>query len=98
MAYGGDAHGAVAGIVDAGLASRLRSLLAQVGKRRDADDNFPRLATGGTTADWRSWRIADKPPTIYHLDPASPVRFDVEAAFVGYRATLPPHVAALLAR
>ena len=85
-------------IVDPQLAARLRTLIVRARSTLDQDENFPHLTGGSTAAAWRDWRIADRKPTIYHLDPDSGVRFDVVATFAAYRAALPPHVAALLAR
>ena len=85
-------------LVDPVLAAHLGALVERARTRLDANDNLPHLAGSFASADWRSWKIADKPPTIYHLDATSPVRFDVATAFAAYAATLPPHVAALLAR
>ncbi|MGH6796774.1 MAG: DUF2252 domain-containing protein [Roseiarcus sp.] len=60
----------------------------------DKDDNFPHLVTGGEP------RIADKPPTIFHLGPKTigGRRIDFARGFALYRETLTPDRAALLDR
>lgn len=85
-------------VVDPALAARLRTLVTQAESNLDKDDNFPHLAPGATSADWRNWKIADKPPTIYHLDPGSQIRFDVAGTFAAYRSSVAPEVRALLDR
>ena len=56
------------------------------------DDNFPSLVTYGQP------RIADKPPTIFHLDPDSDPRHNINAihAFESYRRSLTPDRIALV--
>ena len=85
-------------IVDPALAAQLRALVARAKAKLDKDDNFPHLAPGAAPGDWRNWRIADKPPTIYHLDASSPVHFDAVGTFAGYRETLTPDRNALFSR
>ena len=63
-------------------------------KGLDRDDNFPHLVAGPEP------RIADKPPTIFHLRPDDDKgrRFDAKRAFWLYRATLTPERAMLIDR
>jgi uncharacterized protein (DUF2252 family) len=60
----------------------------------DRDDSFPHLVTGGEP------RIADKPPTIFHLDPKTlgGRRIDFDRGFALYRETLTPDRTVLLDR
>ena len=60
----------------------------------DRDDNFPRLVTGGEP------RIADKPPTIFHLYPKTlgGRTIDFARGFGLYRETLTPDRIALFDR
>jgi uncharacterized protein (DUF2252 family) len=60
----------------------------------DRDDNFPHLVTGGEP------RIADKPPTIFHLDPKTlgGRTIDFARGFALYRETLTPDRSVLLDR
>ncbi|HXE26169.1 MAG TPA: DUF2252 domain-containing protein [Roseiarcus sp.] len=74
-----------------------RSLLTVIrhAQRRglDRDDNFPHLVTGGEP------RIADKPPTIFHLGPKTiGRRIDFARCFALYRAALTPDRSVLLDR
>ena len=85
-------------IVDPVLAAQLRMRVERARSRLDQDDNFPHLAPGAVAGNWRAWTIVDKPPTIYHLTPASPVAFDVDRTFAAYRETLTPERAALMSR
>lgn len=82
-------------IGDPGLQSSLRSLIAKVqGKGLEKDDNFPRLASPG------EMRIADKPPTIFHLDPTAGPKHNLDATrtFETYRQIVPPDRTPLLDR
>jgi uncharacterized protein (DUF2252 family) len=58
------------------------------------DDNFPTLVTDGQP------RIADKPPTIFHLDANSDPRHNINVihAFESYRSSLTPDRIALVDR
>jgi uncharacterized protein (DUF2252 family) len=60
----------------------------------DKDDNFPHLVTGGEA------KIADKPPTIFHLKRKTlgGKEIDFARAFALYRETLTPDRAVLLDR
>ena len=60
----------------------------------DKDDNFPHLVTGGEP------RIADKPPTIFHISPKTVGgrKIDFERGFALYRETLTPDRTVLLDR
>jgi Uncharacterized protein conserved in bacteria (DUF2252) len=60
----------------------------------DKDDNFPHLVTSGEP------RIADKPPTIFHIDPKTFGGRDIDFArgFALYRETLTPDRTVLLDR
>jgi uncharacterized protein (DUF2252 family) len=60
----------------------------------DRDDNFPHLVTGGEP------RIADKKPTIFHLDPKTlgGRTIDFARGFALYRETLGPDRSVLLDR
>ena len=60
----------------------------------DKDDNFPHLVTGGEP------RIADKPPTIFHLGPKTlgGRKIDFARGFALYRETLTPDRTVLLGR
>jgi uncharacterized protein (DUF2252 family) len=60
----------------------------------DRDDNFPHLVTGGEP------RIADKPPTIFHLNPKTlgGRTIDFARGFALYRETLTPDRSVLLDR
>jgi uncharacterized protein (DUF2252 family) len=87
----------VPGVADPKLAARIRALVVRAQTNLDRDDNFPHIAPGAT-ADWSQWKIADKPPTIYHLPPDSSIRFDSDSAFSAYRETLTPDRIALLSR
>ena len=60
----------------------------------DKDDNFPHLVTGGEP------RIADKPPTIFHISPKTVGgrRIDFARGFALYRETLTPDRTVLLDR
>jgi uncharacterized protein (DUF2252 family) len=60
----------------------------------DKDDNFPHLVTGGEP------RIADKPPTIFHLRPKmiGGRKIDFARGFALYRETLTPDRTVLLDR
>ena len=68
-----------------------RKLAMIIGKARgeglEKDDNFPRLIRGRV-----SLRIADKPPTIFHLDANANAahKFDADRAFTMYRDCLGP--------
>ena len=67
-----------------------RKLAMIIGKARgeglEKDDNFPRLIRGSEL------RIADKPPTIFHLDANANAahKFDADRAFTMYRDCLGP--------
>lgn len=58
------------------------------------DDNYPHLVSGDKP------RIADRPPSIFHLDPQSDTKqtFDAERAFERYRKELPPERLVLVER
>ena len=60
----------------------------------DRDDNFPHLVTG------REPRIADKPPTIFHIGPKTlgGRKIDFARGFALYRETLTPDRTVLLDR
>jgi hypothetical protein len=60
----------------------------------DKDDNFPHLVTGGEP------RIADKPPTIFHIGPKTigGRKIDFARGFARYRETLSPDRSVLLDR
>jgi uncharacterized protein (DUF2252 family) len=60
----------------------------------DKDDNFPHLVTGDEP------RIADKPPTIFHIDPHTlgGRKIDFARGFQLYRETLTPDRTVLLDR
>jgi Uncharacterized protein conserved in bacteria (DUF2252) len=60
----------------------------------DRDDNFPHLVTG------KEPRIADKPPTIFHIDPhkLGGRKIDFARGFAHYRETLTPDRTVLLDR
>jgi Uncharacterized protein conserved in bacteria (DUF2252) len=60
----------------------------------DRDDNFPHLVTG------REPRIADKPPTIFHINPKTlgGRKIDFDRGFELYRGTLTPDRTVLLDR
>ena len=60
----------------------------------DRDDNFPHLVTGGEP------RIADKPPTIFHISPKTlgGRKIDFDRGFALYRETLTPDRTVLLDR
>jgi hypothetical protein len=60
----------------------------------DKDDNFPHLVTGGEP------RIADKPPTIFHISPKTVGgrKIDFARGFALYRETLTPDRTVLLDR
>ena len=60
----------------------------------DRDDNFPHLVAGGEP------RIADKPPTIFHISPKTlgGRRIDFARGFALYRETLTPDRLVLLDR
>jgi len=60
----------------------------------DKDDNFPHLVTGGEP------KIADKPPTIFHLTPKTVGghKIDFARSFAVYRETLTPDRTVLLDR
>ncbi len=60
----------------------------------DKDDNFPNLVTGDEP------RIADKPPTIFHINPKTigGRKIDFARGFALYRETLTPDRAVLLDR
>ena len=60
----------------------------------DKDDSFPHLVAGGAP------RIADKPPTIFHLGPRTigGRKIDFARGFALYRETLTPDRAVLLDR
>ena len=60
----------------------------------DRDDNFPHLVTGGEP------RIADKPPTIFHISPKTlgGRKIDFARGFALYRETLTPDRLVLLDR
>ena len=60
----------------------------------DKDDNFPHLVTGGEP------KIADKKPTIFHIDPHTlgGRKIDFARGFAHYRETLTPDRTVLLDR
>jgi uncharacterized protein (DUF2252 family) len=60
----------------------------------DKDDNFPHLVTGGEP------KIADKPPTIFHITPKTVGghKIDFARCFARYRETLTPDRTVLLDR
>ena len=60
----------------------------------DKDDNFPHLVTGGEP------KIADKPPTIFHITPKTVGghKIDFARSFALYRETLTPDRTVLLER
>jgi hypothetical protein len=60
----------------------------------DKDDNFPHLVTGGEP------KIADKPPTIFHITPKTVGghKIDFARSFALYRETLTPDRTVLLDR
>jgi uncharacterized protein (DUF2252 family) len=60
----------------------------------DKDDNFPHLVTGGEP------KIADKPPTIFHITPKTVGghKIDFARSFAHYRETLTPDRTVLLDR
>jgi uncharacterized protein (DUF2252 family) len=75
-----------------------RKLAAVIDKARgeglSKDDNFPHLVSDGDA------RIAEKPPTIFHLDPKADARhrIDARALFAAYREGLAPDRNRLLDR
>ena len=77
------------------FAAKLRAL----GKARGGDEedaNFPHVARNRDGA----WRIADRPPTIYHVEDSSDsaAHLDIAAMFGNCHGTLEPQVQVLLNR
>jgi uncharacterized protein (DUF2252 family) len=67
------------------LQRKLTRIIAKArGQGLDKDDNFPHLVSGSEL------RIADRPPTIFHLHPNADARhrFDAERVFTFYRDCL----------
>ena len=80
-------------IVDRALRAKLAGVIARArGAGLDQDDNYPQLVRGADP------KIADRPPTIFHLEPGVDDRFDVERIFASYRRTLAPERLRLLER
>jgi uncharacterized protein (DUF2252 family) len=83
-------------IDDANLRSKVLAILMKAQKHREADDNFPHLASvkGGLP------HIEDRPPLIYHFSDAADQRHATNArlAFSTYRETLPPERRVLIDR
>ena len=82
-------------IKNSGLRRKLASIIAKTrGKGLDKDDNFPNLVASDDL------RIADKPPTIFHLDPKADTghSFDASQAFALYHNVLGSEVRILLDR
>jgi hypothetical protein len=78
-----------------GLRRSLSTLIGHAQARGlDRDDNFPHLVTAGEP------RIADKPPTIFHIGPKTlgGRRIDFARGFALYRDTLTPDRTVLLDR
>ena len=75
-----------------------RNLTTIIGKARQSglekDDNYPHLVRGDEP------KLADKPPTIFHLDPNADTRHNLDAAraFELYRIGLPPERLTLVER
>jgi uncharacterized protein (DUF2252 family) len=77
------------------LRRKLSSIVAKArGEGLDRDDNFPNLVKG------KDARIADKPPTIFHIDEHADARhrLDAERLFALYRQGLSPDRLALVER
>ena len=77
------------------LRRKLATIIAKArGAGLEKDDNFPNLVSGNET------RIADKKPTIFHLDAHGDVkhRIDAERVFALYRQGLSPDRLALVQR
>ena len=77
------------------LRDSLATLIRHARRRGlDKDDNFPHLVTGGEP------RIADKPPTIFHITSKTigGRRIDFARSFALYRETLTPDRSILLDR
>ncbi len=77
------------------LRRKLTAVIATArGSGLDKDDNFPNLVRG------KEARIADKPPTIFHLDAHGDAkhRLDAERVFGLYRQVLSPERLRLLER
>jgi len=67
------------------LQRKLTRIIAKArGQGLEKDDNFPHLVSGSEP------RIADRPPTIFHLDPKAHAshKFDAERVFTLYRDCL----------
>lgn len=82
-------------IADPRLRRDLSTLIAKARSGGlEKDDNFPHLVTGAEP------RIADRPPTIFHLDPHADAkhRIDAARAIELYRASLSPDRAILVDR
>src|SRR6202046_5409928 len=85
----------LAHIESPGLRRSLSTLIRHAQHRGlDRDDNFPHLVTGGEA------RIADKKPTIFHLNAKTlgGRRIDFARGFAHYRETLTPDRTVLLDR
>jgi len=84
-------------LFDGKLVEKLRAAVSKARPDKDEDDNFPHIVKDKQTG---SWRIAERPPLIYHVetssDPAAHV--DLASVFAACHATLPPEVLALLQR
>jgi|APFre7841882630_1041343.scaffolds.fasta_scaffold08232_3 uncharacterized protein (DUF2252 family) len=77
------------------LQRKLTTLIAKArGSGLERDDNFPHLVSGDEA------KLADKPPTIFHLDPNADTRHNLDAAraFEFYRRSLAPDRMTLIER
>jgi uncharacterized protein (DUF2252 family) len=77
------------------LKRKLSTIIARArGRGLEKDDNYPHLVSGDEP------KLADKPPTIFHLDPNADTRHNLDAkrAFELYRRGLPPERLTLVDR
>ncbi|MFT4097558.1 MAG: DUF2252 domain-containing protein [Rhodoblastus sp.] len=82
----------IASFDDPRVSQRLRAILMKAGRDLEDDDDFPQFVVSKKSGP----RIADRADTIFHLDPGDAT--DPTRIFAGYRASLSPERAAILAR
>ncbi len=93
-----DVHSVFAQIDDADLRATIDGFVSKAGG--DDTRNYQKLDEANATRPPAQWRIADKPPGIFHLpgEGHGPESLNTEAVFAAYRDTLPAERRILVAR
>ncbi|MDX7953789.1 DUF2252 domain-containing protein, partial [Lichenihabitans sp. Uapishka_5] len=85
---------------DGEVATTVKGFVARALSSGEGARNYQKLAASNDGQPPSRWRIADKPPNIFHWSEgaAAGETLQAEAVFAGYRDTLPPERRALLDR